>query len=131
MQGSLIALMIDAVRTSETSVKIYLTTRQYIPEDSKLHNTEVEQVSNGYFKKVSGSPFFDDDYQTSKQHSEIFNKKRIVLVVHEDGINCGHKQASFSFPHDVCVGSPDVTMTGENRRTRITTCPTAILSRRK
>jgi hypothetical protein len=27
----------EAVCTSETSVNIYLTTRQYIPEDSKLH----------------------------------------------------------------------------------------------
>jgi hypothetical protein len=28
-----IALMMEAVRTSETPVNIYLTTRQYIPED--------------------------------------------------------------------------------------------------
>jgi hypothetical protein len=35
-QGSLIALMMEVVRTSETSVNIYLTTRQYLPEDSKL-----------------------------------------------------------------------------------------------
>jgi hypothetical protein len=28
--------MMEAVRTSETSVNIYLTTRQYIPEYSKL-----------------------------------------------------------------------------------------------
>jgi phage tail sheath gpL-like len=34
-QGSLIALMIEAASTSETSVDIYLTTRQYIPEDSE------------------------------------------------------------------------------------------------
>jgi hypothetical protein len=27
------ALMMEAVRTSETSANIYLTTRQYIPED--------------------------------------------------------------------------------------------------
>jgi hypothetical protein len=33
---SIIALVMEAVRTSETSVNIYLTTRQYIPEDSKL-----------------------------------------------------------------------------------------------
>jgi len=36
-QGSLIALMMEAARTSETSVNINLTTRQYIPEDSKIH----------------------------------------------------------------------------------------------
>jgi hypothetical protein len=29
--------MMEALRTSETSVNIYFTTRQYIPEDSKLH----------------------------------------------------------------------------------------------
>jgi hypothetical protein len=36
-QGSLLVLMMEAVRTSETLVNINLTTRQYIPEDSKLH----------------------------------------------------------------------------------------------
>jgi hypothetical protein len=35
-RGSLIAMIMEAVRTSETSVNIYLTTRQYIPEDSKF-----------------------------------------------------------------------------------------------
>jgi hypothetical protein len=33
--------MMEAVRTSETSVNIYLTTRQYIPEDSKLHTSKM------------------------------------------------------------------------------------------
>jgi hypothetical protein len=33
----IIALMMEAVRTSETSVNIIVTTRRYIPEDSKLH----------------------------------------------------------------------------------------------
>jgi hypothetical protein len=32
-----IALMMEAVRTSETSVNFNETTRRYIPEDSKLH----------------------------------------------------------------------------------------------
>jgi hypothetical protein len=35
-RGSHIALMMEAVRTSETSVNIYLTARQYIAEDCKL-----------------------------------------------------------------------------------------------
>jgi hypothetical protein len=30
--------MMEAARTSETSVDIHLGTRQYIPEDSELHN---------------------------------------------------------------------------------------------
>jgi hypothetical protein len=34
--GSLIVLMMEAARTSETSVDIGLTTRQYILEDSEL-----------------------------------------------------------------------------------------------
>jgi hypothetical protein len=34
--GSLIALMMEKARTSETSVVIQLRTRQYIPEDSEL-----------------------------------------------------------------------------------------------
>jgi hypothetical protein len=33
----LIALMMEAVSTSETSVIIYQTTRRNIPEDSHLH----------------------------------------------------------------------------------------------
>jgi hypothetical protein len=33
--------MMEAVHTSETSVNIYLTTRQYLPEDSKLDNHEI------------------------------------------------------------------------------------------
>jgi hypothetical protein len=34
----IIRAMMKAVRTSETSVNIYLTTPQYIPEDFKLHS---------------------------------------------------------------------------------------------
>jgi hypothetical protein len=34
--ASIIALMMKAARTSETSVDIDLTTEQYIPEDSEL-----------------------------------------------------------------------------------------------
>jgi hypothetical protein len=32
----IIALMIEAVHTSETSVNVNVTARRYIPEDSKL-----------------------------------------------------------------------------------------------
>jgi hypothetical protein len=34
---AIIALMMEAARTSETSVDIQLRTRQYIPEYSELH----------------------------------------------------------------------------------------------
>jgi hypothetical protein len=36
----------EAVRTSETSVNIYLTTRQYIPEDCELHTRRRENLKS-------------------------------------------------------------------------------------
>jgi hypothetical protein len=40
------ALMMEAVRTFETSVNIFLTTQQYIPEDSKLHTRRHENLKS-------------------------------------------------------------------------------------
>jgi hypothetical protein len=37
--ASIIALIMEAARTSETSVDIQLKTRQYTPEDSEIHTT--------------------------------------------------------------------------------------------
>jgi hypothetical protein len=42
--SSLIALMMEAARTSETSADIQLRTRQYIPEDSELHTRRRENL---------------------------------------------------------------------------------------
>jgi hypothetical protein len=39
--ASIIALMMEAARTSETSVDIKLRTWQYITEDSELHTTRL------------------------------------------------------------------------------------------
>jgi hypothetical protein len=36
--ASIIRVMMEAARTSETSVDIQLRSRQYIPEDSELHD---------------------------------------------------------------------------------------------
>jgi hypothetical protein len=43
--------MMKAVRTSETSVHFNVTTRRYIPEDSKLHTRRRENLKshNIYF----------------------------------------------------------------------------------
>jgi hypothetical protein len=41
-----IALMMEAARISETSVDIQLRTRQYIPEDSDLHNLITFEIRN-------------------------------------------------------------------------------------
>jgi len=41
--------MMEAVRTSETSVHFYLTIRRYIPEDSKLHTRRRENLKSHSF----------------------------------------------------------------------------------
>jgi len=43
------ALMMEAARTSETSVDICLTTRQYIAEDSELHTHCRESLKSHMF----------------------------------------------------------------------------------
>jgi hypothetical protein len=40
------ALMMDAARTSETSVDIQVRTRHYIPEDSELHTRRRENLKS-------------------------------------------------------------------------------------
>jgi hypothetical protein len=42
----IIALMMEAARTSETSVNIQLRTWQYIPEDSELHTRHHENLKS-------------------------------------------------------------------------------------
>jgi hypothetical protein len=42
----LIAMMMEAASTSETSVDIQLRTRQYIPEDSELHTRRRENLKS-------------------------------------------------------------------------------------
>jgi hypothetical protein len=44
--ASIIALMMDATGTSETSADIQLRTRQYIPEDSELHTRRRENLKS-------------------------------------------------------------------------------------
>jgi hypothetical protein len=56
--STLITLMMEAARTSETSVDIQLRTRQYIPEDSELHtrcreNLKSHSILVVYFATLS------------------------------------------------------------------------------
>jgi hypothetical protein len=44
--ASIIALMMEAAHTSETSVDIQLRTQQYIPEDSELHTRRCENLKS-------------------------------------------------------------------------------------
>jgi hypothetical protein len=43
---SIIRAMTEAVRTSEKSVNFNVTTRRYIPEDSKLHTRRREKLKS-------------------------------------------------------------------------------------
>jgi hypothetical protein len=49
--------MMEAVRTSETSLSFNVNTRRYIPEDSKLHTRIRENLKS--------HKYYDDD-QTNK-----------------------------------------------------------------
>jgi hypothetical protein len=50
--GSLIDLMMEAARTSETTVDIQLRSRQYIPEDSELHTRRRENLKSHILREV-------------------------------------------------------------------------------
>jgi hypothetical protein len=43
--ASITALMMEAVRTSETQVNFNMTIRRYIPEDTKLHVPKVMHLN--------------------------------------------------------------------------------------
>jgi hypothetical protein len=49
----------EAVRTSETLVNIYLTTRKYISEDSKLHTRRRENLKSHIVVRVLIFTFID------------------------------------------------------------------------
>jgi hypothetical protein len=51
--ASIIALMMEAVRTSETLVNFNMTTRRYIPEDSNVHTRRrVNLKSHDFFSSL-------------------------------------------------------------------------------
>jgi hypothetical protein len=45
--------MMEAVRTSETSVNFNVTTRRYIPEDSKLHTRRLENLKSHILNMIT------------------------------------------------------------------------------
>jgi hypothetical protein len=62
----IIALMMEAARTCETSVDIQLKTRQYIPEDSELYTRRRENLESHCTV-------------TTQSVSEAFNTKSIPV----------------------------------------------------
>jgi hypothetical protein len=53
LKMAIIALMMEAARTSETLVQLYQTTRCYNPEDSHLHTHRRENLKS-YFIYFDG-----------------------------------------------------------------------------
>jgi hypothetical protein len=53
------ALMMEAVRTSETSVNFNMTTWRYIPGDSRLHSRHRENLKSHESDKLRSLSFQD------------------------------------------------------------------------
>jgi hypothetical protein len=53
--ASIIAMMLEASRTSETSVDIQLRTLQYIPDDSELHTRRRESFKYHSIPRLIGT----------------------------------------------------------------------------
>jgi hypothetical protein len=52
MISAIIALMMEAIRTSETSVNFNVTTRRYIAEESKFHTCRRENVKSKMLSSI-------------------------------------------------------------------------------
>jgi hypothetical protein len=63
---SLIALMMEAARTSETLVNFYQTTRLYNPEDSHLRTHRRENLKSYFYILISG--FLNEVVNDSEQN---------------------------------------------------------------
>jgi hypothetical protein len=48
----ILVMMMEVVRTSETSAKFNVTTQRYIPEDSKLHTHHRENLKSHILSPV-------------------------------------------------------------------------------
>jgi hypothetical protein len=68
----MIALVMEAVRTSEKSVDMYLTTRQYIPLDSELHTCRRENLKS-----------HNSSHVLRGLYSQVFKPVTTVGVEHE------------------------------------------------
>jgi hypothetical protein len=77
--------MMEAVHTSETSVNFNVTTRRYIPEDSKLHIRRRENLKYHEMRCV----FFEERHEcsnttgsllTSVNHPTLFGGVTFLLL---------------------------------------------------
>jgi hypothetical protein len=142
----------EAVCTSETSVNFNVTTRRYIPEDSKFH-TSCEillNVHSRYWSRCHGlesvEVYNHAPYMTSQcgivviSHRETYTflYHYLVFVVASVHVDCvwlclWTEDTNWLIVHLSdgiwkCERHGGMILTGENRRTRRKPCPSATLS---
>jgi hypothetical protein len=69
------AMMMEVVRTSETSVNINLNTRRYIPEDSKHHTRRSENLKSLSLDLPDKSILQQKQTRSSTQLQTILSRK--------------------------------------------------------
>jgi hypothetical protein len=67
--GVIIALVMEAARTSETSVDIQLRTRQYVPEDSELHTRRRENLKS-HTDLALAVVYIDSEIDSQESHRQ-------------------------------------------------------------
>jgi hypothetical protein len=72
--ASIIRAMMEAARTSKTSVDIQLRTQQYIPEDSGLHTRRRQDITPVY----------------SEHHTKPISKKAAIMTIKACGTYSYH-----------------------------------------
>jgi hypothetical protein len=72
--------MTEAARASETSVDIYLTTRQYIPEDSELHTRRRENLKSHELWSPSNQTIYGEEVR--KKRMTLYAGLRVTAVAH-------------------------------------------------
>jgi hypothetical protein len=73
------ALMMKEARTSETSVEIYLTTRQYIPDDSELQTFSVFAITK-YLNFLKHNPFWEtSNHSVGKEITSVLCDTNMLI----------------------------------------------------
>jgi hypothetical protein len=80
-RGLLIALMIEAVSTSETSVNFYQTTRRDNPEDSHLHACSSENLKSHYLTFVLKLEINKGKRETDNFKMFVKRPKRVLITI--------------------------------------------------
>jgi hypothetical protein len=87
IRAMIMVLMMEAARTSETSVDIQLRIRQYIPEDSELHTRrrEILKFQYSWFPSRDFNPGLPNTKQESSQFGHDIRSFAFDSVVNNGG----------------------------------------------